>query len=1007
MPQAFSNIFGHGAAPTRSGPLRFMNAAPRLPLASSWQLMDHPPFSVWLMLVVFLAAGGLIVYLYRAQRAVAPRRAVNALTAIRIALLLLLFILLLAPVVQWKHTHTSAGTLWLMIDHSKSMGLKDPQASAVGRLRWACALGYLPGSLAQQTAEKAATAVAEAGIVQQRIGRLHQAMRDEIGRGATRLTRRRIAGFTKSLIKMSLLLRRATRTLDASAPVRQQGAAGLAALKRARSMLDRGVARAQTRGRMRDATHAIAWLGVRTNLMQAVALLKPVTRQMDQTFLNAHQHDSVVQDALARVAHMTRAQLAYAVLVRKAGSDSMIRVIRKSTTKIAAFGAHVRATAHVYSGSAKTQIKAAFAPVGDATNMEAGLQYIAGQIAPREPASVLIVSDGRQNAGGDPTQTARLLAARGIPIFTLCVGSHHSAPDAAVEQIHAPNWIYRGDHFRATALIRLDGLKGKRVTVQFYRGKKLLATRHVFAAKSRTLRRVTFRSKPVGVGVFGYSVRVVPLPEETDKQNNQRHFRVAVKKEKLQVLLVDNQPDWEFQYLQNYLARDKRIHLQSVLLHPAVVQGVRPPKRVRASSHNPVFLAQKLPDTNKGWSQFDVIILGDVAPEDLPTTQQEYLANAVRNRGSALVCIAGRHNMPFRYADSPLAELLPVELSSHWSPALLAQQDRFGFRPTLAPEGTHSVLGKFGITPDKNAQLWSHVPLWYWHSEQTDAKPSARVLWEIANRRGKVGLGSGTMAEARRNALLATMSVGLGKVLYLAADQTWRLRYVAGDNIMNRFWGQVLRWAVGNDLPAGGKFVRFGVGRSHYVQGQPVTVRARVLGRNFTPLTHLHFQAVASAPPQPGHLPVMVGSVTLKGERSAPGYYSGTLTGLPSGVLTIGLRGHPVTGLLDGDPTATEKTLRIHIVRQKNMEMRNTDTDPAALARIAYAGNGIALNAYQAQLLAKFIPKTKRVLVSRQEAGFFASPRNPATTKVHVFFLLLFTALIAAEWIIRKRVGLI
>ncbi len=89
------------------------------------------------------------------------------------------------------------------------------------------------------------------------------------------------------------------------------------------------------------------------------------------------------------------------------------------------------------------------------------------------------------------------------------------------------------------------------------------------------------------------------------------------------------------------------------------------------------------------------------------------------------------------------------------------------------------------------------------------------------------------------------MPVGLGHSLYLASDQTWRLRQVAGENLHDRFWGQVLNWAVGSDLPAGGKYVRFGTNEPAYDQTQPVIVTARILHEDLTPYTGLGFSAVA------------------------------------------------------------------------------------------------------------------------------------------------------------------
>ena len=97
------------------------------------------------------------------------------------------------------------------------------------------------------------------------------------------------------------------------------------------------------------------------------------------------------------------------------------------------------------------------------------------------------------------------------------------------------------------------------------------------------------------------------------------------------------------------------------------------------------------------------------------------------------------------------------------------------------------------------------------------------------------------------------MNVGLGRVMYLASPQTWRLRYVQTpgsdshiEDLHRRFWGQVVRWAVGNDLPAGGKFVKFGTNKHSYIGGEPIVITARVLKEDFTPMQGAPFKMVAT-----------------------------------------------------------------------------------------------------------------------------------------------------------------
>jgi hypothetical protein len=283
------------------------------------------------------------------------------------------------------------------------------------------------------------------------------------------------------------------------------------------------------------------------------------------------------------------------------------------------------------------------------------------------------------------------------------------------------------------------------------------------------------------------------------------------------------------------------------------------------------------------------------------------------------------------------------------------------------------------------------------------------VLWQItddtktaSSQSPPPATGNDALMAARQHALLASMPFGLGRVLYLASDSTWRLRQVDGLNLHERFWGQVIRWAAGNDLPAGGKFVRFGANKPHYVAGDPVTVTAHILGPDLAPLAGQDVEIVATT--ADGH---EVARTQMHDQSDVPGFYQATLPTLPAGQITLSLHGPQIESLLTQDPTATQKTLTIAIQGQPNLEDQNINTDPSTMQQIAQAGNGIMLTAADAQVLAAHIPSLHKTVTTVQQAGLFADPHDLNTRLTHWAFFALFVALISAEWIVRKAAGLL
>lgn len=975
------------------------NATTQSPL---WHITTHPAFPVWLLIAALLVALGLIVYLYRAQRCIAPTRTVATLTAIRLAELALLAILLFAPAIRWVKVDRSAGTLWLVLDHSASMAFKDAQAQPVERLRWACRLRLIPHSVYNDSLD---TNRVRLELLDQQLTRLARRFRrlnlifSSSGRG-------------RDLRRMEGLMRLWNAELT-KVTARLDGPAALGGIRAQLNSVQQMMAHAiqtfstQTAGKQLSPPPFNAML---VNLKSGIDQLGTLADQGDENFLSGHAHDAVVSAAMNRIASMTRAQLARAILARKGGAGAnFYSIISNRPTRLVSFAARASTRAGPQIGSIRAVLSAQLTPTGKATDISAGLAKLAQHLGPDSHASVVLVSDGRRNFGPDPVELARLLRARGVRTFTICIGSDQPVPAATIHSINAPNWIFKNQRIRAVVFVHLKELVGKTVTVELTRNGKVLQTRIITAQTPNESRRVRFSTRPPRPGVYRYAIRIPSLPQTLTPHAVVRHFRVAVRRDKLRVLLVDNQPRWEYQYLVNYLSRNPRVKLQALLLHPIQVAGVTPPPPVIASPTNPSYIATGLPASKAGWAAFDVIILGDVPPAAIPVLDQQSLASAVRNSGAALVLIAGGQYMPGSWRGSPLAGLMPVKLKRPSMGAVLANNSQDGFVPALAPEGIGAQVSQLAGQGHANSGIWQAMPHWYWHSPFTTARRQARVLWTMAPASGQAGANA---QSSRHRALLASMSAGAGRVLYLASDQTWRLRYVRGQDVQNNFWSQVMRWAAGSELPAGGKYVRFGTDKSVYTFGQTVHIRAKVLGLDLLPDSHKTFRAVArrvasAATTQSQAQASLRQDSPMLHTPNAPGFYYGNLAGLQPGRYSISLHGAGIAHQLKNDPTAVVRHLIIRVRPQQNLELADLSSNPAAMRRIALAGGGLMTPGPYANMLARRLPKLSQTLKIPQQAGLFLHPRSGWTKFLHYLLLTLFAGLITLEWVLRKRAGLI
>ncbi len=906
----------------------------------------------------------------------------------------LILLCLLRPSMSWLRITHVTGSTWLMVDNSQSMSIKDGRHSRRMELQWACALGYLKPDVYHDSMDRAAI---WASVLAQRLYTIRRELDAGAGRNASSVTRLR-RQINWWVTYAGRLIGQSSRWSHAAAQRSEFKSALTIVLRTERHL-----------GASADEHQAFANLGAASaGTMRASRTLDTLAKARDAAFLARQGKNPAVILALNRVGAMSREQLAMAALLAQhhVEGKSLYKALTAEHVHVVSFASRAYRAGTASASGLGRILKSAMNATGKATNISAGLLAAADHMNSPASSRLLVVSDGRQNLGPDPGPIARLLLARGASTYTLCIGSGFSSPRVRIQAVNAPTWIFKHQKMHAVGLISIRDLANHPVKVYLYRNGKRIATQTVLATSAHSVRSVRFSDTLDTPGVYRYQLRVARIAGSLFHGRVQKSFRLTVRRDKLQVLLVDNQPRWEYQYLVNYFSRSGRVHLQAVLFHPATIDGIAAPKPVRASASNPLYTASRLPAGKKNWEQFNLIILGDIPPRALPPADQQALAYAVETQGSSLIFIAGQNYMPQAWRGTDLAKLMPIRFAPAWAPSVMRSQERHGFTPLLTTEGVESDLSDLGIDRSRNTRYWRDMPRWYWHSAYTDARPDARVLWAIG---GSAGGQNDSHVADRQRALLATMGVGAGRVMYLASDQTWRMRSVDGHNLENAFLSQLVRWAAGTQLPVGGKWVRFGANRTRYHFGQTVHVRARILHTNLLPDAHLHFQVEAQLIHSrlDAHRVGQVQSSPMVATPGSPGFYSGVLTGLEPGSYSITLKGDAVGKKLADDPTAINRNEIIRIRAAKNLEMLDPSADPHAMTQLASAGGGVMVPGPAFSILAATMRPQKHTLRTVNTIGLLTNPHSGGTQVIQWLIMALFALLATVEWVIRKRKGLI
>jgi hypothetical protein len=571
-------------------------------------------------------------------------------------------------------------------------------------------------------------------------------------------------------------------------------------------------------------------------------------------------------------------------------------------------------------------------------------------------AGIVLVTDGVNNAGSQPRDAAALARQEGVPLYLYGVGIT-SPRDIIVQNLFAPDVTFVKDEALVTVRVRGQGLSGESAELQLKLGDQVVTSKTVaFGTDAEQV--VPMKFTPQSLGEFDLTAGIEARSDETVKDNNARTQRLRVIDAKIKVLLVDQSPRWEFKYLQMMLLRDRRVDLKCYL-----VEGDKAISRSAGTPYLPEFPARR-----DELFKFDLVILGDVDPKVLSAQHQDNLNRLVSDFGGGLLVLAGKRFMPGAYRRSALDKLLPVEFDP---PTLESTADPIADKPIklqMTAAGRASPMLRLSDKEEENAQLWSQLPPVYWTAKVSRPKPAAEVLLVDPDPAKESRFG--------KMPVIAVQQYGLGQVMFVGTDNTWRWRKNAGDFYHTLIWGQISQRLSIQRLLGVSKRTQLNTDRQNYVTGDRVTVFARLYsGVGFDPVEETAVKAFFGLQNGSGPRP----EVTLRPVPEQPAMYRGEFIAPVAGAYGFWVESDPQTVL---DFSVTEP----------KFELGETAMNEPLLKDLAASTGGQYFREEDLHKLPNTISaKTERVR-SPLEVELWASP----------LYFLLMLGVVTAEWVLRK-----
>ncbi len=452
---------------------------------------------------------------------------------------------------------------------------------------------------------------------------------------------------------------------------------------------------------------------------------------------------------------------------------------------------------------------------GELTDMAASASHSLAKHTQEHVVGAVLLSDGIDNSGKKPVEK---LVALGVPFHTVGFGVRIEAAEdfrnVAVTSVEHDDFVAKDNTTEIKVFVDARGYGNRpaRVALKSKDGKEL-ASQEVVLDAQKGAQRVVMKFTPTKMGRIDGHIEVEPLPDEAQTADNRKAITINVTGPKIKVLYIEGVLRSEGKWLMRTLQTDPNVELlylvksrEGKFLQRGNIQGLT---------------LNQIPTNLQTWKRFDVIILGDVHRSLFTNNQLLDIKEAVLD-GRGLLLMGGVTALgPGKYVGTPIEQLAPV-----WFGSATIGQENGDFIWQLTDDGAvHPIFsGIERFFPTKERAAEQPMQKLAGCTRVAAAKPIASVLAVHPSAKGPDG---------KPMAVIAVQNAGTGRSMIITADTThrWYLpnRGLGRENPYVKLWGQAIRWLASEEVKRDQKpGITAYTDKSEYEPGEEVRLVAYV-----------------------------------------------------------------------------------------------------------------------------------------------------------------------------------
>ena len=596
---------------------------------------------------------------------------------------------------------------------------------------------------------------------------------------------------------------------------------------------------------------------------------------------------------------------------------------------------------------------------GKRTRLESATDLLQQELGTVPLSGVVLITDGVDNASRQWTESLSKLETHKVPFYTVGVGSESITNDAEIVKISAPRSSLKESTAVVDVSFRSHGFRGRKATLYVRENGILLKTEQVTLPADGEISETTLDLpvKNEGTRLFSFSLQA---PEDRIAENNTLDALIEIKNDHPQILYIEGEPRWEFKFLRRAMQDDPNIRLVTLLRSSQN-------KFYRQGIDKEEMLSEGFPKKREELFAFKGLIFGSIESTFFNQDQLKNVVDFVSTRGGGFMMMGGRNSFAAgRYENSPLADILPVQMSSGDRTPIIGR-----LKLGITDYGRTHPLMRLSSDASANVKQWNDLPPLNDFNKTLEAKVGAVVL----------ARGQSDQKSSGDPILLAFQRYGRGRTMALASSSTWRwqMQMDHQDQTYETFWKQVLRWLVSTSPDP----VMITSDKDTYLPGEAIRLSADVANKSFERMNSAKVVAKVTNPDG------VTESLALDWSGSAEGTYQAELNGTTPGIYKVEVDATQGSESLGTNRSAFQ-------VEDRPVEFYNASLDSRLLQSVASSTDG------------HYYPLSKMGDVP--EDAQYVEGQSSLTEQKELwdvpFLFMLLCMTLGGEWFWRKRKGL-